>query len=378
LAQNEPVEIYPFVWVEDVFRPSDTSGAWKPDLPQPLQQHVIFVSSRIKAHLDESLLFVKLFRSSQNGNQLSFCGIIPFRGDEVVLQRVHHLRRLCGLTNTLKIQILKVCSRTSYCWVDVSATFKEQKLGTGSVVVLQEGSRVSPSREPVGGLVLGPYGVQRPGDCTSRSSGNAMIGEQLYRQALVGKYTDVVISNTQEDYQFRFTAHKNVLGTVPYFKAVFESGMKGNNVPQANPSVIELEAPPWADSSTLKEFLSYIYFRNPSLLSDYTIGTLSALIRLGDYYSFDELVDAASASIEQKYSWLTDGNAIELSKTLDPLQFQRKAGIEGLLVTYMVCNFPRVARRAEFRDLFGTDLYHSVIDGITEATLRKEDIELCA
>jgi hypothetical protein len=95
------------------------------------------------------------------------------------------------------------------------------------------------------------------------------------------------------------------------------------------------------------------------------------LIRLSDYYRFDELIDAAAEMVEDKYSLLSEVNALELLEIIHQLDFPRKARLERFVIEYVVCNFSRVGRRLEFVELFGGDLYDTIIHAVSKASWEK-------
>ena len=238
----------------------------------------------------------------------------------------------------------------------------------GSIVVAQEGTCSKPvCKDPRTDLALSSYNTHL--SPTYRNAPTTVI-EKLFCQAMDNIYTDVVFVSGQQslnDDQYRLGAHKNVLATVDYFKTVFESGMRESVV-----SLVEFEVPSSTAKLTMERFLSFLYTRDPSpLVHIYTIGSLSELIRVADYYGFEELIERASVAIEQKYSWLSEQNAIELLKTIDLLHFPRKTRVEKLVIEYIVCNFSRVGRMQEFTGLFGRNVYNSIISAVSNASWEK-------
>lgn len=264
----------------------------------------------------------------------------------------------------MTVQLLDIFSATQFYFIDISKSFIEQNLRTGSIVVAQEGAPVKALREPNSGLAFPPYGSHVKRQSTSISG----LGANLYLQARLGQFTDVTLLSTSDsESPFELTAHKNVLATVPYFKVVFQSGMKES----ANPAAIQLESPPWTTRWTMERFIMFVYLRNSSSLATDTIEMLSKMIRLSDYYGFDELTDVAAELVENKYSLLSEVNALELLTVIEPLQFKRKARLLRFVIEYLVFNFSRVARRPEFIELFAHDIYNAIIDAVFNASWEK-------
>ena len=199
----------------------------------------------------------------------------------------------------------------------------------GSIVVAQEGTPPNPvSKEPQTNLALSSYGTHHPP--ASNNVSNTVMEKSLC-QATENINTDVVFISALQSLstnQYRLGAHKNVLATVDHFKTAFESGMKESAV-----TPVEFDVPPHVTKLTMQRFRSFVYPQDPSLLLlNYTIGSLSELIRVADYYGFEELIENASIAIEEKYSWLSDQHAIDLLKTVDSLYFSRKLRVEKFMI----------------------------------------------
>ena len=87
------------------------------------------------------------------------------------------------------------------------------------------------------------------------------LGQELYRRALLGLGTDVVInftpsSETTTDLPMVLHAHKTVLSTVPYFRTMFSSGLKESQTSAS--SSVALECPSWVAPRCYQTFLTYL------------------------------------------------------------------------------------------------------------------------
>ena len=265
------------------------------------------------------------------------------------------------------IQLLNILSQAGFFIVDISKTFEEQDLRMGSIVVVQHGPNMLSTLQ-MRPLALPPYGTHIPPPLRTIS-----LGDELYQQAMEGRYTDVVFLSTQEDSKqssYCLNAHKNVLATVSYFKTAFESGMKESNKGSES-EPLTFETPPGATILTMKHFLSFLYLRDYPLLARCTIESLSRLLSVSDYYGFGQLTDAAVAAIEDKYGWLTPENVLQLLKTIDLLHFEKKTSLESLAVDYIANNFSKVARMQEFHDMYGTDVYSLIIDAVSNVSWKQ-------
>ena len=326
----------------------------------------VFVSNSISEAERVSLLFVKFF--DVRSRQMKFCGTIDFLDDEIFFSRFQHLRHLCDVKDGTQLKLLDIHSRGYCSEVDVTKSFQEQGLKMGSIIVAQEGTPSKPIvRELRADLTLSSYSTHR----SPLSINPSTVVQKLFCQAMDNLFTDVVFISGQplSDEKYCLRAHKNVLATVDHFKIAFESGMK-----ESEASVAEFEVPPNATKLTMVRFLSFLYNRDPSpLLLNYTIGSLSELLRVADYYGFEELIEKASAAIEKKYSWLSEHNALELLRTIDSLHFPRKGCVERLAIEYIVCNFSRVSRMQGFQELFGKNIYYSIVDAVSRASWDKRN-----
>jgi hypothetical protein len=252
LNPDDNVDIYPFSSFRSIVRPSERP--WEPD--DSASHRFIYVSPSIASDRDlarQKLMFVKYHDPAHFACALRFCGTLRFSEDKIVFARFHHRRKLCGIKSTIKIQLLDVFSLSQFFYIETSNSFKEVGLQTGSIVVAQEGTPVKEFvlRERNSGLAFPPYGMH----CRNQndSTPSTTLGKSLYRQAVDCQFVDVAFLSLSESVsRFRLTAHKNVLATVPYFKAAFQSGMKESKGSDADPSIVELKAPPWTTRWTVE------------------------------------------------------------------------------------------------------------------------------
>ena len=246
------------------------------------------------------------------------------------------------------------------------------KLKTGSILVFHDGPVVKPSTTPEVAHFGKRYRHHLP-EGNPFPKHRISLKQELYQHAIVGHCTDVVISSaTTVDVPFHVTAHKVVLSTVRYFQTMFESGLKESQ----NSAIITLEAPEWVEKHCLTAFISYLYLRQEWILSQLTVENLTNLLRLADYYSFDQLLDAVVVVLVKKFSQLTDLNALGLLRIIDPMELDLKDVLVEFLAEYMACNFSRIAQNVEFIKLFETDIYHAVVSIIGSKCRASQNLDL--
>ena len=317
-----------------------------------------------------NLLVIKFF--DRDAMTLNFVGTLAFFEHEIISTKLRHIRRLCNIKDHMvSIELFNVVSKGETYVITLNKTFNEQQLRTGSILHVQlfdysscipiKGESQLKNRVP-----LPTYATHFYDKYATRSGVDPII-EGLYEQAKVGKYTDIVVSSKIERVeQLRLHAHKMVLATIPRFKATLENGMKEST----SDTVLELEAPASATHESLRDLHEFIYLRNVEILtpeSTAPIERLVELFRVADDYCVEELLGKISSTIPEKnYSYLTPEIALELLELLDHrLEFPEHHDLEIHVLGYMKYNFGLVGRCQRFGDMFGTKLYHKIIDAIT-------------
>lgn len=374
LHQEGTLEVYPLTsssHFDHVLRPSHKKN-WK---PRRHDLNFIFVHPSVEPPLNQSLektpsckLFVKY--SDNFHNTLRFCGTVPFFEDELISTKIPHIRNLCNMNEYCMIQIQDIVAKNQYYMIEASKTFKQQRLRMGSILIVSKNC-IDESYDRIHkGLSFPPYGQHSYGGCTFFDYPNPTLGAALYDQAKAGKYTDVTLlsSKREAEEQLRLTVHKNVLTTIPYFRAFFEIGMTESNSEQP---VFEVEAPSWTTHYALKDFHEYIYLRDPLIIttrSSFSIDHLCDLIRLADFYSFEDLLEKVAGQIPNKYSHLNAENTLELLTLIHSLEFPKRNELESLLLRFVECHFALIGRCQRFGEMQGTDVYNLIID-----TMAKQD-----
>jgi hypothetical protein len=366
LHPSETFDVYPFVnALDDVFRPSDTT--WTPDLCVDLAAEFIYVSPATHSEERPSLIFVK----HGDEDDVAFRGVMLVHKNDRIIEWDRQIRHICHVSYSLSFQLLDLFSSTHCRWVDPEKTFEQMQLGTGSILVVYDGPEVKESRKSVSPLVWKRYGPHISHEWTDLAKRNPLV-HALYQQATLGHHTEVIITlASMTDNSFHVNAHKAVLVTVPYFRTMFESGLKES---QFSP-VITLEAPGWVEKPCLEAFILYLYMRQSWVLEKLTVEILTNMIRLADYYSFDDLLNAILRILEAKFYQLTDVNVIEILKVLDSLESERKSEHISFLAGYVVCNFSRIMQNAGFINLFGTDVYRSIVVAVDKHCLDAESAD---
>ena len=198
LHEEGTFEVYPLTsswYFYHLLRPSHDKD-WKPHSRRP---NFIFVHPSVKVLQNQSLekmpscnlLFIKF--SDNLRNTLRFCGTVPFFDDELISTKIPHIRKLCNMTEHDTIQILDIVKKNQYYLVETSNTFKQQRLRTGSVLIVSKNWIDKSVDRLHKGLRFPPYGQHSYGGCTLLDYTNPMLGAALYEQAKAGKYTDVTL-----------------------------------------------------------------------------------------------------------------------------------------------------------------------------------------
>ena len=383
-------DIYPLArsgtYFDHIYRLSERQS-WN---PSRCTKNFIFVSPSLMKSLSYSiqiaprynLLIIKFH--NEITDTLDFVGTVPFFENELVSTRLRHIRKLC-LTDNQPLQLLDVVTKSQFYLVDPSKTFKEQKLRTGSILIVQYWNeetslKVEASRRLQKGLLFRPYMTHIYDKYATNGGVNPIVGSGLYEQAKDEKYTDVVLVSAKVDGvdQLRLGAHRMILATIPRFKTTFECGMKEG---LCSSSIIELEAPPWTTHDALKDFHEYIYLRDAAVLSPESSASIERLIelyRLADFYCVEELLEKVALRIMAKYSYLTPENSLELLELLNnSVGLSQREDLERLVFRYMRGNFSLIGRCQQFGDMFGTDLYEKIVDAIAEVQSEPEEYDEC-
>jgi hypothetical protein len=369
LHEEASLEVIPFTtsWYFHRFIRPSFNKDWEPRSREP---NFIYVHPSVKVLQSQSLdptpscnlLFIKLLDSLRN--TLRFCGTVSFVEDELIATKIPYIRKLCNVTGFSRIYIHSITANDRYDMVETSKTFKEQTLQTGSILIVSKDpidKSVDPKHKD---LRFPPYGQHSYCACALLDDANIMLGAALYEQAKEGKYTDLTLLSAKREgeEQLRLAVHKNVLTTIPYFKALFEIGMKETN---SEPPVCEVEAPSWATNYAIHAFHEYIYLRDISVITErpsFSIEGLCELIRLADFYCCQELLENIAAQMPQQYSHLNVENTLELLTILQSLEFPRRNELESLLLKFVESHFSLIGRSQQFGEMQGSDVYNLIID----------------
>jgi BTB/POZ domain len=259
------------------------------------------------------------------------------------------------------IQILELVSSTEFRILDVSMSIMNLRLLHGSVIVVQrKGSTPDNFDIQTTGLAYPPHGQT----CPRHPTVDNPVLKALHSQAMRSELTDVVLSSSRTSFPpFQVTAHKSILALIPYFKSVFTSGMSESKAS----GVVNLEIPIDVEDVVLMEFLYFVYLRNDGRIAMLAPALLFPLLRLADYYGFEELSQAIMDALGKCYSSLTGELALQVLKTIHPLGLD-KAQVEDMALTYIACNFSEVGKLTVFREQLEDEIYEKVVDYVARAT----------
>ena len=348
---NEKVNIYPFAHRSDVLRP--TACLYEPEI----HQFVYVVPSRLDDN--DHLLFIKHYRGDDTKKSLVYCTSMAVSNATVLLDRLKHMKTLAGAATAQTVQVLELLSTTHFRVLDVSKPIEDFQLCTGAVLIIQARYGEMAMNVPRTGLAFGPRGRHIIFPIVGFQH---LLPKALFEQAMHGECTDVIISSFHESpHTFQFTVHKNVMSVIPYFKSAFTVGMREST----NMDVVKLELPMEVDKFVFREFLFYVYLREDTRIAMLPLGVLLPLLKLADYYGFEELLQSIGKSLERQYYSLTGEMALQLLSTIQLLQFEKKP-LEEMVLKYIAFNFREVGKLRTFRELVDDEMYEKVIDYIAQ------------
>jgi ICP0-binding domain of Ubiquitin-specific protease 7/BTB/POZ domain len=306
----------------------------------------------------DQLLFVKHYRnrSCPETKSLVYCGTLSVSESTPLRDRVKHVLRMCESSPTLEqVQILEILSKEDFEVLDLSESIQDLELISGSVIVVQE-----PTAGRNGTLVFPPYGRTLDPPVAADNP----ILHLLFLQTMDGELTDVVLSSPPTTTPpFQVAAHKCILASLPYFKTAFTNGMSESTAG----CVVNLEIPIDVQQVVVHEFIRFVYLRNSTRLAKLAPALRLALLRLADYYGFEELSQAVVDSLGKCYSSLTGELALQVLRTIHPLGLD-EAQVEDMALTYIACNFSEVGKLAVFREQLEDEIYEKVVDYVARAT----------
>jgi hypothetical protein len=352
------VKIYPFEKLNELIILRPTDCIWNPKT----HRFVYVLPSRLADK--EHLLFIKCFWNSTTKKQLVYHGTISVSDTTTILDRLKHIKRICGADSFSNVQILKILSSIHFMVVDISKTVKENELHTGSVLVIQQKLKEITPNILASGLVYKPYGKH---SFRLPKLENPVL-KALFQQVLRGEWTDVILSGPRNGTNtFQFTVHKNMITMIPYFQSLFTSGMSESC---GDDHVVKLELQIDVEEVVVREFLYFLYLRDRSRIDKLSPLLLLSLLRLADYYCFDELLESVVKSLGKRYYSLTGETALQVLTTIQHLQFQNKKSLEEMALAYFAFNFAEVGKMKAFRELAVDDheIYDNVIDYVARAT----------
>jgi hypothetical protein len=110
--------------------------------------------------------------------------------------------------------------------------------------------------------------------------------------------------------------------------------------------VVNLEIPIDVQQVVVAESLFFLYLRNSARVTKLAPTLSLALLRLSDYYGFEELSQAVVDALGKCYSSLTGELALQVLKMIHPRGLER-AQVEDMALTYIACNFSEVGKLGE-------------------------------
>jgi hypothetical protein len=123
------------------------------------------------------------------------------------------------------------------------------------------------------------------------------------------------------------------------------------------------------------EFVFFAYFRDVTRLEKPAPNQLLQLLRLADYYGFEELVEQVQITFDvcRSYTCLTAQTALDLLNTVQPLQLEFKEDLEHIALTFSAFNFKDVAVLPAFRELpEDSEIYENIEEYVARAVWDKK------
>jgi hypothetical protein len=107
--------------------------------------------------------------------------------------------------------------------------------------------------------------------------------------------------------------------------------------------------------------------RNSAGTAKLALALRLALLRLADYYGFEDLSQAVADGFGKCYSSLKGELALEVLKSIHPLGLDN-AQVEDIAFTYIALNFSEVGKLAVFCEQLEDEIYEKVVDYVARAT----------
>jgi hypothetical protein len=119
----------------------------------------------------------------------------------------------------------------------------------------------------------------------------------------------------------------------------------------------------------------FAYFRDATRLEKLAPTQLLQLLRLADYYGFDELVEQVQFAFDEcrSYACLTAQIALDMLNTIQPLELEFKEDLQHIALTFAAFNFKDVAVLPAFRELpEDSEIYENIVEYVARAVWDKK------
>jgi hypothetical protein len=299
---------------------------------------------------------------------LSYRGTISLTGETILNERLNHIRRMCSATVSQQMQLVEINYPTLEVRVLVlSKSVEDLGLHTGTVLFLVPKDLLPEQLRILASLKVSGYSAEDPSDDP------AFLPSFLFDQTTRGQFCDLLMTSPPMDdgsSQFGFTLHKSVMSAIPYFSSLFASGMSETSPKDGQ--MVRLVLP-----FAVTEFSSAnsYSFRDVTRLENLAPTQLLQLLRLADYYGFEQLVEQVQFAFDEcrSYACLTAQTALDLLLTIQPLQLEFKEDLEHIALSFAAFNFKDVAVLPAFRELpEDSEIYENIVEYVARAVWDKK------
>jgi hypothetical protein len=301
---------------------------------------------------------------------MSYCGTISVAREAILSERLNHVRRMCSATVTQQTQLVEITSATTEGRVLVlPKSVGELELQTGTLLFLVPKDLLP--AQPFIAAVDAYRSVTK-----DESNVPAFLPALLFDQTTRGQFCDLLITSAPTNDgspQFEFTLHKSVMSAIPYFSSLFTSGMSESTPKDGQ--MVRLVLPFAVTEFSFREFVYFAYFRDITRLEKLAPTQLLQLLRLADYYGFEELVEQVQITFDvcRSYTCLTAQTALDLLNTVQPLQLEFKEDLQHIALTFAAFNFKDVAVLRAFRELpEDSEIYENIVEYVARAVWDKK------
>jgi hypothetical protein len=297
---------------------------------------------------------------------LSYRGTVSLARETILNERLNHIRRMCPAAATQQMQLVQILRPTLEVRVlALSKSVEEMGLQTCSTLFLAPKDLLPEQLRILASPKASGYAAEDP------PHDPAFLPSFLFDQTTRGQFCDLLITSPPMDdgsSQFGFILHKSVMSAIPYFASLFTSGM--SEAAPKDGQMVKLVLPFAVTEFSFREFVFFAYFRDVIRLEKLAPAQLFQLLRLADYYGFEELVEQVQLAFDacRSYACLTAQTALDMLNTIQPLELEFKEDLQHIALTFAAFNFRDVAMLPAFRELpEDSEIYENIVEYVARA-----------